>query len=81
MLLKVLGDGQLFSWKAIIAALQATTPHDIKRARQVLKGLIRQGEVVELEGRKYALVSSQAVEDLKGRLTMPPPRKIRSAVS
>ena len=50
VLLKVLTDGQALSWKAIIAALQATTPHDIKRARQVLKGLIRQGEVVELEG-------------------------------
>ena len=66
VLLKVLTDGQALSWKAIIAALQATTPHDIKRARQVLKGLIRQGEVVELEGRTYALVSPQAVEELKG---------------
>ena len=68
VLLKVLGDGQAFSWKAIIAALQVSAPHDIKRARQVLKGLIRQGEVVELEGRKYALASSWADEDFKGRL-------------
>ena len=62
VLLNVLADEHVHSWKSIIAALQVTTPHDIKRARQVLKGLIRQGEVAELDGRQYALASSRGKE-------------------
>ena len=62
VLLNVLADEHAHSWKSIIAALQVTTPHDIKRARQVLKGLIRQGEVAELDGRQYALASSRGKE-------------------
>ena len=64
-LLKVLGAEQALSWKSITSALQVTTPHDIKRARQVLKGLVRQGDVVELDGRKYALAGPRPEERLE----------------
>ena len=65
VLLKVLGAEQALSWKSITSALQVTTPHDIKRARQVLKGLVRQGDVVELDGRKYALAGPRPEERLE----------------
>ena len=65
VLLKVLGVEQALSWKSITSALQVTTPHDIKRARQVLKGLVRQGDVVELDGRKYALAGPRREERLE----------------
>ena len=71
---------RLFRGKRLSLRFRRLHP-DIKRARQVLKGLIRQGEVAELEGRTYALVSPQAVEELKGGTTMPTPYKIRSSVS
>ncbi|MEC8347200.1 MAG: hypothetical protein VXZ70_04140, partial [Pseudomonadota bacterium] len=46
-LLALLSDGQPQSWKSIIAALVIKAPHEIKHARQLLKGLIRQGEITE----------------------------------
>ena len=64
-LLKVLGAEQALSWKSITSALQVTTPHDIKLARQFLKGLVRQGDVVELDGRKYALAGPRPEERLE----------------
>ena len=65
VLLKVLADAQAHSWKSITSALQLSTPHDIKRARQVLKGLVRQGDVVALDGRKYTLASSRPEEQIE----------------
>ena len=59
-LLTLLSDGQQQSWQAITAALDAKAPHEIKRARQVLKGLIRQGEITELDGRHYVLAETRA---------------------
>ena len=61
-LLALLSDGQSQSWKSIIAALGFKAPHEIKRARQLLKGLIRQGEITELDGRRYALAKSIATK-------------------
>lgn len=55
-------DGQPQSWKSIIAALGVKAPHEIKRARQLLKGLIRQGEITELDGRHYALAKALATK-------------------
>ena len=59
-LLTLLSDGQQQSWQAITAALDAKAPQEIKRARQVLKGLIRQGEITELDGRHYVLAETGA---------------------
>ena len=59
-LLTLLSDGQQQSWQAITAALGAKAPQEIKRARQVLKGLIRQGEITELDGRHYVLAETGA---------------------
>ena len=50
------------SWKSIISALGVKAPHEIKRARQLLKGLIRQGEITELDGRHYVLAKSTATK-------------------
>ena len=61
-LLALLSDGQPQSWKSIIAALVIKAPHEIKHARQLLKGLIRQGEITELDGRHYALAKSIATK-------------------
>ena len=66
-LLALLSDGQLSdvqpqSWKSIISALGVKAPHEIKRARQLLKGLIRQGEITELDGRHYVLAKSTATK-------------------
>ncbi|MEC8618581.1 MAG: hypothetical protein VXY32_03380, partial [Pseudomonadota bacterium] len=61
-LLAQLSDGQAQSWKSIIAALGFKAPHEIKRARQLLKVLIRQGEITELDGRHYALAKSIATK-------------------
>ena len=73
VLLKALADKQTHSWKSITSALQVTTPHDIKRARQVLKGLVRQGDVVELDGRKYTLASSRPEERFEADRSAPAP--------
>ena len=58
-LLTLMSDGQQHSWQAITAALDAKTPQGIRRARQVLKGLIRQGEITELDGRHYVLTETR----------------------
>ena len=56
----VLADGEPRSWRSITAALGVKAPHEIKRARQLLKGMIRQGEVEEQAQRQYVLLSKQA---------------------
>ena len=68
-LLTLLSDDQPQSWQAITAALGAKAPHEIKRARQLLKGLVRQGEITELDGRRYALANARA--NSQGRDNVP----------
>ncbi|NCF44246.1 MAG: ribonuclease R [Proteobacteria bacterium] len=55
----VLADGAPKSWRSITTALGVKAPHEIKRARQLLKGMIRQGEVEEQAQRQYVLLSKQ----------------------
>ena len=55
-----MSDGQQQSWQAITVALDAKAPHAIKRARQLVNRLIRQGEITELDGRRYALAQPRA---------------------
>ena len=68
-LLAMLSDNQPRSWKSITNTLGVKAPHEIKRIRQLLKGLVRQGEVKELDGRHYLLGTADLGEEVK---TKPP---------
>ena len=71
-LLTLLSDGQQQSWQAITAALDAKKPYEIKRARQLLKGLVRQGQITELNGRQYALAKKPANNQGQGNMPRAP---------
>ncbi len=71
-LLTFLSDDQPQSWQAITAALGAKAPHEIKRARQLLKGLIRQGEITERDGHRYALAKARANSQGLGKMPRVP---------
>jgi exoribonuclease R len=71
-LLTLLSEDLPQSWQAITAALGAKAPHEIKRARQLLKGLIRQGEITELDGRQYALAKKPANNQGQGNVPRAP---------
>jgi len=60
-LLELLTKQQPQSWKALTASLQAKAPHEIKRLRQLLKGLIRQGRITERDGHMYSLVPDDSI--------------------
>lgn len=70
-LLGILADGRAHAWKAITAALKVKAPHEIKRARQLLKGLVRQGVIQELEGRRYTQSSTLENTLPKSASTLP----------
>jgi ribonuclease R len=57
-LLDLLATKQPQSWKSLTATLNARAPHEIKKLRQVLKGLIRQGQIREEQGHLYHLVAA-----------------------
>ena len=71
-LLTLLSDDQPQSWHPITASLGAKEPYEIKRARQLLKGLIGQGEITELDGRRYALANARANSQGLGNMPRAP---------
>ena len=61
-LLSLLAKHEPQSWKSLTASLQAKAPHEIKKLRQLLKGLIRQGQVTEQDGHLYRLAADTSAE-------------------
>jgi ribonuclease R len=62
-LLGLLAKQEPQSWKSLTASLQANAPHEIKKLRQLLKGLIRQGQVTEQDGHLYRLAADNPATD------------------
>ena len=62
-LLGLLAKQEPQPWKSLTASLQANAPHEIKKLRQLLKGLIRQGQVTEQDGHLYRLAPDKPAAD------------------
>ena len=71
MLLDLLTVNEPRSWKYLTAALHAKAPHEIKKLRQVLKGLMRQGQIQEREGHLYTLGGDAASDQAQSTLPGP----------
>ena len=48
------------TWQQMVEILDAPKPHGVKRVRQILRGLVRLGEIVANENREYLLSPAKA---------------------
>ena len=48
------------TWQQMVELLDAPRPHGVKRVRQILRGLVRLGEIVSNENREYLLSPKKA---------------------